>query len=453
MSHFISRSIAWRALLALAVTTSVFAQPARPQGLAAADIYKLRSVSDVQISPDGRTIVYSVNNNDQPDRPYSQVWQMDVASGNSRRLGGDKDTASEPHFSPDGKRLAFFGRIPAGSGLIVANADGSSPEVVAPVEGTNHPLPSSGDRLTWSPDGRQLAFISARPGPEEDANGDPMVITRYLYKPTASEGGTRANDNRRLHIFVADIASKAVRQLTEGNYYEHSIDWSPKGDEILFISNRGPDPDRFFNYDVFAVDAASGRTRRLTDTKSAEYYPKWSPDGRFVAFSGTKRPLTSSETTMEDTHVWVMAADGSARREVGTIDNRQGAPEWARDGKHLYFTMQERGEVRLMRVLAGWRYAGAARRRTRQRRLLDARCRWHGGLRLHFTGVTGRIVAAHSVRPGAADHNAQSRSAGRAWDRGSRGPDLPQLRRDGDRSLPHQASRCRPHAEIRRWSR
>ena len=77
---------------------------------------------------------------------------------------------------------------------------------IAPIEGTNHPLPSSGDRLAWSPDGRQIAFISATPGPEADANGDPMVITRYLYKPTASEGLTRFNDNRRLHIFVADVA-------------------------------------------------------------------------------------------------------------------------------------------------------------------------------------------------------------------------------------------------------
>ncbi len=350
MTHTVARSTAWHALLALAMTTVAVAQSSSTQGLQVADIYRLRSVGDVQISPDGRTIVYAVTNNDQPDRPYSQVWQMDVATGSSRRLGGDKDTASEPHFSPDGKRLAYFGRVTAGSGLIVANADGSSPEVIAPVEGTNHPLPSSGDRLSWSPDGRQLAFISARPGPEQDANGDPMVITRYLYKPTASEGGTRANDNRRLHIFIADAVSKAVRQLTDGNYYEHSIDWSPKGDEILFVSNRGRDPDRFFNYDVFAVQVGSGSVRRLSDTKSAEYYPKWSPDGRFVAFSGTKRPLTSSETTMEDTHVWVMAADGSGRREVGTIDNRQGAPEWSRDGQHLYFTMQERGQVRLMRV-------------------------------------------------------------------------------------------------------
>jgi dipeptidyl aminopeptidase/acylaminoacyl peptidase len=237
---------------------------------------------------------------------------------------------------------------------MIIKPDGTGETQLAPVTGTNHPLPSSGDRIAWSPDGKHLAFISATPGPEEDANGDPMVITRYLYKPTASEGMTRFNDNRRLHIFVVDIATKQVRQLTTGNYYEHSIDWSPKGDEILFVSNRSPDPDRFFNYDIFAVKVADGAIRRLSDTKSAEYRPQWSPDGRTIAFQATTRPLTSSETTMEDTHVWVMDADGTNRRELCRVDNRQGAPKWSRDGQAVYFTIQGRGSTQLYRqALAG----------------------------------------------------------------------------------------------------
>ncbi len=189
MAHRTRLSLIAAAFLFAAAAAPAAAQavPDKP-GLQPADIYRLRSVGDVQISPDGRTVVYSVNNNDRPGRPYSQVWLLDVAAGTSRRLGGDGDSASEPLFSPDGKHLAFIGRIAAGSGLIVANADGSAPQLIAPVEGTNHPLPSSGARLAWSPDGTRLAFISATPGPEADANGDPMVITRYLYKPTASEG-------------------------------------------------------------------------------------------------------------------------------------------------------------------------------------------------------------------------------------------------------------------------
>jgi hypothetical protein len=53
--------------------------------------------------------------------------------------------------------------------------------------------------------------VSSVPGPETaDATGDPIVITRYLYKPDAAEGNTRFNDNRRLHIFVVDVASGRV---------------------------------------------------------------------------------------------------------------------------------------------------------------------------------------------------------------------------------------------------
>ena len=126
-------------------------------------------------------------------------------------------------------------------------------------------------------------------GPEQDANGDPMVITRYSYKPTASEGMTRFNDNRRLHIFVADVASGNTKQLTSGNYYEHSIDWSPAGDRIVFIANHEPDPDRFFNYDIFTVGVADGSVTQLTRTKNAEYRPAWSPDGKQLTYLGTTR--------------------------------------------------------------------------------------------------------------------------------------------------------------------
>lgn len=342
-----------RRIAAVAVAFVVLtAAPAWSQGLQSQDLYKLQSVADVQASPDGQHIVYSVQSSDRPGRPYSRLWILDVASRQTRRIGSD--SASSPVWSPDGSLIAFTGREDDESGLMIVKPDGTGETLLAPIKGTNHPLPSSGDRISWSPDGKQIAFISATPGPEEDANGDPMVITRYLYKPTASEGLTRFNDNRRLHIFVVDIATKQVRQLTTGDYYEHSIDWSPKGGEIMFVSNRSPDPDRFFNYDIFAVKVADGAIRRLSDTKSAEYRPQWSPDGRTLVFQATTRPLTSSETTMEDTHVWVMNADGTHRRELCGVDNRQGAPRWSRDGRAVYFTIQERGSTRVYRQpLAG----------------------------------------------------------------------------------------------------
>ena len=111
--------------------------------------------------------------------------------------------------------------------------------ISAPLESTNAPLPSTGKTTTWSPDSRQIAYVSATPGPETgDATGDPIVITRYLYKPDAAEGNSHFNDNKRLHIFVVDVASGKSRQLTNGVHYEHSLYWSPGGKEIAYISNR-----------------------------------------------------------------------------------------------------------------------------------------------------------------------------------------------------------------------
>ena len=100
-----------------------------------------------------------------------------------------------------------------------------------------------------------------------------MVITRYLYKPDAAEGMTHFNDNRRLHLFVVDVASSRVDQLTDGNGYEHSVAWSPDGRELLFLTNRDADDDQFFNYDVYALKLADKSIRRLSATESNEYHP------------------------------------------------------------------------------------------------------------------------------------------------------------------------------------
>src|SRR5712672_505441 len=321
------------------------------QGLASADLSRLRSVGSVAGSPDGHRVAYTMVMRDRPGRPYGQLWIMDLATQKSAPVGGEKDSAGSPLWAPDGKVLAFAGNQGGKAGLFVAHQDGSEVISLAPTTGTNSPLPGTGREMTWSPDGKQIAFISSTPSAlAAEASGDPMVISRYLYKPDAGEGLTRFNDNQRLHIFVVDLASKQVRQLTSGENDEHSLDWSPDGKEILFVSNREPNQDEFFNYDIFALKTADNSVRRLTATEYNEYEPLWSPDGKHIVYRGTRRGVTDRETTMEDTHVWVMNADGSDRREIGAVlDNRQGAPRWAPDGSAVYFTLQERGSNHLVR--------------------------------------------------------------------------------------------------------
>jgi dipeptidyl aminopeptidase/acylaminoacyl peptidase len=347
------------ALLLIGIASAALGQSGR---FMSADLYRLRSAGDVAFSPDGAHIAYTVTNNDGPGRPYSQVHVLHVASGRTVKLAKEKDASSGPEWSPDSKWLAYSGKLGDKTGLIVSRPDGSEARWIAALEWTNHPMPDTGKRLAWSPDSRRLAFVTAVPGPETEASAtsDPVVITRYLYKPDYEEGNSHFNDNRRTHIFVADVASGRVTPLTTGDFYEHSIDWSPSGAEILFVSNREIQQDLFFNYDLFTVRPDGGAIRRLTATENAEYVPRWSPDGSKIAYLATRRGLTDLETTMEDTHVWVMNADGSGRRDVGAaVDNRQLRPAWSPDGASIYCTVAERGDVRVMRLPVG---GGAAER-------------------------------------------------------------------------------------------
>jgi dipeptidyl aminopeptidase/acylaminoacyl peptidase len=328
---------------------------AHAQVLTSSDLSRLRSVGSVALSPDAHSIAYTITMRDRPGRPYGQLWVMEVNSGRLVRLGGDKP-AGNPLWSSDSKWIAFTGSDSDKQGLMIAHPNGSETTFLVPLAGTNSPLPGTGKDFTWSPDAKQIAFITSTPGEgAEEAKGDPMVITRYLYKPDAGEGSTRFNDNQRLHIFVVDVRSKQVRQLTQGNFDEHSIDWSPDGKQLVFASNREPNQDEFFNYDLFTLQLSDNSIHRLTATESNEYDPLWSPDGKFIVYRGTHRGLTDRETTMEDSHVWIMNADGSNRREIGSaIDNRQGTPQWAPDGSAVYFTVQERGSNHLVRLpLAG----------------------------------------------------------------------------------------------------
>jgi dipeptidyl aminopeptidase/acylaminoacyl peptidase len=321
------------------------------QVLTSADLSRLRSIGSVALSPDSHFVVYTITMRDRPGRSYGQLWMMDLSTGKSLRLGGDKPAGS-PLWSNDSRWVAFRGEDGDQHGLFIVHPDGSGASFLAALATTNSPLPGTGNAAAWSPDGKQIAFVSATPGEDAaQAGGDPMVITRYLYKPDFGEGMTRFNDNQRLHLFVVDIASKQVRQLTQGNFDEHSIDWSPDGKQLVFASNREPNQDEFFNYDLFTLRLADNSIHRLTASESCEYNPLWSPDGGSIVYRGTRRGLTDRETTMEDTHVWVMNADGSNRREIGSlIDNRQGVPQWAPDGSAVYFTVQERGSNHLVRL-------------------------------------------------------------------------------------------------------
>src|SRR5580704_10036207 len=134
---------------ALILTATPAAGQARLQS---SDLLRLRSVSAVQLSPDATRVAYVVDSNDGAGRPYGQVFVMTIADGKSIRFGADRESSGAPEWSPDGRWIAYRGRVGDKTGLVVAKPDGTGTKFLAEMTDTNAPLPGAGKSVAWSPD-------------------------------------------------------------------------------------------------------------------------------------------------------------------------------------------------------------------------------------------------------------------------------------------------------------
>jgi dipeptidyl aminopeptidase/acylaminoacyl peptidase len=348
--------------------SSSLGQTRRP--FAPADILRVATVSDPQISPNGEWVVYTVSTTsgdrtgstlwlartrlELPDPPTSTApptrrpdrdWR-EIARPPSQLLPSSW-AASTPRWSPDSNRIAFLANRDDQNGIWVVNLNKPEPRLVAPVQSTNFFISYAGESFAWSPDSKRIAYISAGEELSETVRkpDDPRVIDRIQYKSRAS-----FSDDRRTHVWMVEVDKPEPRQLTSGPFYDHAVTFSTRGDEIGFLSNHEPDPEANNNSDIFAVDFG-GQVRQITQTKGCEYEPIWSPDGKWIAYSATKRDVTTIDSVAEDTHVWVIAASGGAGRELtNQQDRRARGPSWSPDSRSILFLAGDRGKTTIFRV-------------------------------------------------------------------------------------------------------
>ncbi len=361
------REIASIIATTLVISGSTFSQPRRP--MTPADTLRVAGVSDAQISPDARWVVYSVSSVDG-DRNQTTLWlarvtpELDPVTTTAPTTTIDwpeiKNSpvpllpsgwvASSPRWSPDSNSIAFFSTHDDLSGIWIVHVRRREPRFIISVQQTNFFITYAGEQLSWAPDSKRIAYISAteEPGQRESPSAksdDPRIINRLQYKSRTS-----FSDRFRTHVFVTDVERPEPRQLTFGFYYDHAVTFSPRGNEVAFLSNHEDDPDSNNDSDIFAVDFG-GQVRQLTRTKGCEYEPAWSFDGEWIAYTATKREVTTIDSVAEDTHVWIVPAAGGVARELTSEqDRRARSPEWSPDSHTILYLAGDRGTTSIFRV-------------------------------------------------------------------------------------------------------
>ncbi|HEY7350826.1 MAG TPA: S9 family peptidase [Ktedonobacterales bacterium] len=294
------------------------------------DFWSLKLVSEPQVSPDGASVAYVVGGYDETHNTlHSAIWLAALPDGQTRQFTSGETQDMQPAWSPDGKRLAFVSaRHESKPQIFVMDVSGGEARrlTTAP-DGATSPV--------WSPDGKRLCYSS---GPETDEQQIPQEVDWLkahadleksaprlrLQRALQTRFDGRGFLDRRSHLFLiaVDEPGAEPRQLTTGNYDDGQAVWSPDGALIAFVANRQKDAEHTFAADIWTVDVESGELKRLTDGSLSASFPAWSPNGQTLAFYAD---LDMTRHPYYDTQVWIVSrAGGDQRNLTASLDRGWG---------------------------------------------------------------------------------------------------------------------------------
>jgi dipeptidyl aminopeptidase/acylaminoacyl peptidase len=337
----------------------------QPRPITVDDLFQIREVSDPQVSPDGQSVAYTVKTLLlKEDKSEERIWSVPTNGGDATPLTAEGVSSSHPRWSPDGKYLAFLSARNEGKTQVwLLNRSGGEAQRLTDT-------PQNVDDFAWSPDSTRVVAILRDASEEELAEAKtkdkekdaddkekkhktrkPWVIDRLQFK--TDEVGYL--DRRRAHLYVLDLATKHLTQITSGDYDDAHPAWSPDSSLIAFASNRSkPDPDRTYNTDIWVViannTAKGAQLTQVTTNLGDDDVPSWSPDGKLITYVTQLDPRLFQYAMH---HVGVSPASGGAARVLTqTFDRNSSEPRFSPDGSSIYFIADDDGTQNLCRIPA-----------------------------------------------------------------------------------------------------
>src|SRR6266852_3065870 len=305
------------------------------------DYFQIGDVSQPELSPDGQWVAYSVRTRMlKEDKNEQRLWMVSTHGGDAIPLTAEGVSSAHPRWSPDGKYLAFTSARNAGKNQVwlLDRRGGEAQKLTEVAQGVND--------FEWSPDSTRLVLILQDPKPEDaeaakESDKDkpaakpktppPFVIDRLQFK----QDTVGYLDHRRTHLYIFDVASKKITQVTSGDFDDNEPAWSPDGKQLAFSSNRSTDPDRNYNTDIWVVAADNtdkgAHLTQVTTNPGPDRSPAWSPDGKWITFIAqtdlkamiyATHHLAIAPPTGGEAKVLTLAFDRSVRRARFSPDGR-----------------------------------------------------------------------------------------------------------------------------------
>jgi dipeptidyl aminopeptidase/acylaminoacyl peptidase len=348
--------------------TSAAPSSVTPRPVTIDDYFQVREVDDPQMTEDGKWVAYTVATASlKDDENKTRIWMVPAAGGDAVAMTSEEESSEHPRWSPDGKYLAFLSKRGEGKSYVwLLNRVGGEAEALTE---TTQDVKD----FAWSPDGKRVVLMLQDPSPEdleaaeekakEKTGGKeikdkkpkaqrPWVVDRYQFK----EDEVGYLNRLRTHLYVFDLTSKSLTQVTSGDFDDEHPAWSPDGKLLAFSSKRtAPDPDRNYDSNIFVVAADNtdkgAHSTQVTTSPGLDDSPAWSPDGKWIAYVSQPDAKLAIYGT---NHIAVSpAGGGEAKVLTRNLDRVSSEPQFSPDGKFVYFIADDDGTQNLCRIPVG----------------------------------------------------------------------------------------------------
>ncbi len=255
---------------------------------------------------------------------HKEIWIMDYDGANQRQLTHLGSIALSPRISPDGSRVAYSAMTGGGWNIGMYSLELNRTVTFPQFGGTNL-------SPAWSADGKQIAFSSSRSGDPEivvvDNDGrSPRRITAFkgpdvspVWNPkTGAQIAWVSGRTGLPQIYTMEADGTNPQRMTDQGYAV-SPSWSPNGQFLAFAWIRHYGPGLPGAQDIYVMDIASKQIVQLTHDGGRNDFPSWSPDGRHIVFQSNR---AGGE------QIWSMLADGSQQHRLTTA-GQNSQPNWS----------------------------------------------------------------------------------------------------------------------------